>query len=308
MADQDTFYKHLLDNLYDGVYFVDKDRRILYWNKGAERITGYKPEDVVGRYCYENILNHVNYAGICMCTGDCPLRRTILDGQFRETEAFLHHKSGHSVPVSIRTSPIYSELGLVTWAVEIFSDNSAHLKVIQEKSVLEEAVYKDMLTGLYNRHFMDLKLKSALIGYESSAEPFGVLFIDLDKFKAINDTYGHGFGDVVLKVISRKLVYHLRTTDIVGRWGGEEFVAIIQSVDQKTLIHLAEKLRKLIWKSQLDVNGVKVGVTISIGATLVKEHDTADRVIDRADQAQYLSKTNGRNRVTFLKEGKPYLE
>lgn len=300
MVDQDTFYKHLLDNLYDGVYFVDRERRILYWNKGAERISGYSAEDVVGHYCYENILNHVNHAGICLCTGDCPLRRTILDGAYRETEAYLHHKSGHPIPVSIRTSPIYDPNGLITGAVEIFSDNTAHLKTIQEKNILEEAVYKDSLTGLFNRHFMNLKLKSALIAFGTRADPFGCLFIDLDHFKRINDTYGHNFGDQVLKVISRKLIYHLRTTDIIGRWGGEEFVAIIQNVDQKTLVRLAEKLKNMICKSDLDLDGTQIRITVSIGATLAREDDTVDRLIDRADQAQYLSKANGRNRVTYL--------
>ncbi len=299
MTDSEIFYKSLLDNLYDGVYFVDNDRRILYWNKGAERITGYGFGDVVGRYCHENILNHVSYTGVCLCTGDCPLRKTILDGQYRETEAFLHHKNGHRIPVLIRTSPIYDELGIVKGAVEIFSDNSAHVQTRNEKTVLEEVVYKDPLTGIYNRSFMEIKARSALMEYQASEIPFGLLFMDLDNFKVVNDTYGHSVGDMVLKMVANTLAHNLRSIDLVGRWGGEEFLIVAQNIDQDNLVHLADKLRSLVGSSSLDINGTKVRITISIGATMATKNNSFEIILDRADLGQYLSKSNGKNQVTL---------
>jgi diguanylate cyclase (GGDEF)-like protein/PAS domain S-box-containing protein len=299
MPDLEVFYKNLLDNLYDGVYFVDTHRRILYWNKGAERITGYGPDDVVGRFCFENILNHISYTGVCLCTGDCPLKNTIKDGQYRETEAFLHHKTGHRIPVLIRTSPIYDESGKVKGAVEIFSDNSAHFQTRIEKTKLEQAVYQDALTGIYNRSFIEIKAKSALMEFQSEAIPFGLLFIDLDNFKDINDSYGHLVGDLVLKMVANTLAHNLRSIDQVGRWGGEEFLVVAQNIDQDNLVHLADKIRILVGNSSMDLNGEKIRVTVSVGATMAKENDSLDAIIDRADLAQYTSKANGRNQVTL---------
>src|SRR6478672_12515562 len=89
--DTNELYKDVIDNLYDGVYFVDRDRVITYWNNGAERITGYKRKDVIGRSCRDNLLNHVTAAGVQLCLGRCPLAACMEDGIPKEAEVFLHH-------------------------------------------------------------------------------------------------------------------------------------------------------------------------------------------------------------------------
>ena len=93
-------------HLYDGVYFVDQERRITYWNSGAERLTGYRREDVLGKRCSDNILMHINDEGMNLCEKQCPLEETIIDGQPRDIEAYLQHRDGHRVPVSIRVAPV----------------------------------------------------------------------------------------------------------------------------------------------------------------------------------------------------------
>ncbi len=134
---ENNFYKDLLDNLYDGVYFVDNKRMITYWNNAAERITGFSKEQVVGSYCADNLLNHVNDAGLCLCEGECPLKKTIEDGSVQQNEVFLHHKNGHLVPVLIRTSPIRSAEGSIIGAVEVFADNSNMVNVRSKVDELE---------------------------------------------------------------------------------------------------------------------------------------------------------------------------
>jgi PAS domain S-box-containing protein len=136
----DEFYKQLLDNLYDGVYFVDRDRRITYWNRAAEKLTGFSADEVVGRSCFDNILNHVDACGTDLCHGRCPLSFTMEDGCSREADVFLRHKRGHRVSVSVRATPISDDQGRIVGAIEIFSDNSAKLSA-QENSVrLEQAL------------------------------------------------------------------------------------------------------------------------------------------------------------------------
>ena len=101
-----SFHGRLLDSLYDGVYFVDAERSITYWNKGAERLTGYTAAEALGKHCYDNFLMHVNANGCALCFGGCPLAATLVDGNPREDEIFLRHKRGHRVPTSVRVSPV----------------------------------------------------------------------------------------------------------------------------------------------------------------------------------------------------------
>ena len=124
MADSDNLYHAILDNLYDGVYFVDRDRKITYWNKGAERITGYPAAEVVGSRCFDNILMHVDGHGTLLCKELCPLAATMLDGVERTADVYLQHKDGHRVSVNVRITPLRNEGGAVTGGVEVFTDNS----------------------------------------------------------------------------------------------------------------------------------------------------------------------------------------
>src|SRR3954469_21301394 len=120
---QDTFFKSVLDSIYDGVYFVDPERKITYWNKSAERLTGFVAEEVVGRYCYDNILLHLDCTGKELCTNGCPLQAVLRDGTPREAEVYLRHREGHRVPVAVRVAPLLCD-NRVRGAVEIFSDNT----------------------------------------------------------------------------------------------------------------------------------------------------------------------------------------
>ena len=100
------FFSELLDNLTDGVYFVDRERRIVYWNKAAERITGFSKSEVIGCRCLDNILTHVNEEGGNLCHSGCPLAQTIEDGKSRKADVFLHHKDGHRQPVLVGVAPV----------------------------------------------------------------------------------------------------------------------------------------------------------------------------------------------------------
>src|SRR5512134_1518746 len=108
----DDLYKRILDNLYDGVYLVDPDRRITYWNSGAERITGYRPDEAMGRRC-QDLLVHLDEQGKSLCLDGCPLSWTMANGQLLETEIYLHHRDGYRVPISVRAAPIRDGTGRV---------------------------------------------------------------------------------------------------------------------------------------------------------------------------------------------------
>ncbi len=214
------FYKSLLDNLYDGVYFLDRERSIQYWNKGAERITGYSRSEVEGSHCWDNILMHVDSEGKSLCQDRCPAWKTMEGAIPSEAEVFLHHKNGHRIPVSVKVTPIRDETGVIVGAVEIFRDNSEKLASLSLIEELQEKAFQDTLTRLPNRRYMDRYLMSKLDESSRYDWTFGLIFLDIDHFKAINDTYGHDVGDEALMMLARTLSHSSRSFDTVGRWGG----------------------------------------------------------------------------------------
>jgi len=295
-----NFYETLLDNLYDGVYFVDRERKITFWNKAAERITGFTKAEVLGKRCADNLLRHVDNRGNALCEGACPLSHTLLDGQFRSASVFLHHKQRHRLPVAIGVAPITDKGLNIIGAVEIFRDNSATVAALEHLKELEDLAYLDGLTRIANHTYLENFIVGKFNELRRLGWSFGVIFVDVDRFKQVNDTYGHQTGDEVLKMVSQTLLKNCRSFDLVGRWGGEEFVCVISKLkDPGQIVDIAERLRALVESSWVSLTDCSFHVTISLGVTLARIQDTPETLIQRADGLMYRSKTAGRNRTTF---------
>lgn len=293
-----NLFKSILDKLHEGVYLVDGDRRITYWNSGAERITGFSAEIVVGRKCADNILNHINEKGEILCKEGCPLQATLMDGKPRQVEVYLHHAQGHRLPVVVYAEPIMNVEGKIIGAVETFTDNSLLFSYKNKARELQKAIDRDELTGLSSRKDIMAKLEFSLIEMKSIHTRFGLLYLDLDHFKLINDRFGYTVGDKVLKMSANSIRHSLRNGDEVGRLGGEEFLVILRDVNEKALSSVAEKIRMMILNSLIMESEQLIQITVSIGATLLKLDDSPESAIQRADELMYRSKKNGRNRVT----------
>jgi diguanylate cyclase (GGDEF)-like protein/PAS domain S-box-containing protein len=292
-------YQRIIDNLHDGLYLVDRDRIITYWNKAAEKISGFNAHEVVGKSCSDNILTHVDSDGNSLCTSMCPLAASIADGKPREAEIYMHHKDGHRIPVSVRISPLTDREGAIIGGIELFTDISNQAANTLRVKELEKLALLDNLTQLANRNYVEREIQNRFEEKKRFNVPFGILFIDIDHFKKFNDRYGHDVGDDVLKVVAKTFIANARSFDLFGRWGGEEFLGIIRNINSKDLELLGNKLRSLIENSYILRENEKLRVTISIGATPVNENDTIDSLIKRADILLYKSKTEGRNRLTL---------
>ncbi len=292
-------FESIIENLHDGLYFVDLNRVITYWNKSAEQISGFKAIEVVGKSCSENILTHVDSDGNSLCTSMCPIAAAIADGKRRETEVYMHHKDGHRIPVSVRVSTLTDKEGTIIGGIELFTDISN--KKINELRIkeLEKLALLDNLTQLANRTYIEREIQSRLEEKKRLNISFGILFIDVDHFKSFNDTYGHEVGDEVLKFVANTFVACARPFDLYGRWGGEEFIGIIRNINGKDLETLGNRLRSMLEASYVVRENEKLNVTISIGATVVNENDTIEGLIKRADILMYNSKAAGRNCLTI---------
>ena len=289
----------LLENLNDGLYFVDKSRKIIYWNKKAQEITDYGPDEVVGYRCSDNILMHVDAEGHQMCKGMCPLADTITDGMSRKMEAYLHHRKGHRIPVLIRTTPLKNDQGEIIGAAELFTDISTQEDLKEKINKLEALAMLDHLTRLPNRHFIEQELQSSLQEMSRTGHIFGIIFLDIDGFKEFNDEYGHIQGDRILRIVANTLKASSRPYDLFGRWGGEEFLGIIRNVDPQLLYKIGDRYRILIENSTLRMDNKFLGITVSIGATMAKQSDSISSIIHRADQLMYESKRKGKNVITI---------
>ncbi|MBU0675748.1 MAG: sensor domain-containing diguanylate cyclase [Proteobacteria bacterium] len=290
--------KDIFNSLHEGVYCVDLDRKIKFWNKGAERITGYSATEIIGSSCRDNLLVHIDAFGRKLCQTNCPLSSAIdLGENHREELLYLHHKNGHRVPVAVSVSTLRDPKGTVTGAIEVFKDNIA-LGFGQEYiEDLTKAALFDHLTELPNRRYLEMKLHAAFETMHRHGISFGVMLIDIDHFKKVNDRFGHLTGDRILKMVAGTLQSTTRAYDHVSRWGGEEFLVLINHIRKNDLRSIAEKYRTLIEKSFLTFEGKQLHVTVTIGASQARPEDTPESLLARVDSHLYSGKDGGRNQV-----------
>jgi diguanylate cyclase (GGDEF)-like protein/PAS domain S-box-containing protein len=289
----------VLDFLFDGVYALDRNRRILYWNAGAERISGYRADEVVGRNCFDDILDHRDTEGnkLCFAEHGCPVVDAMATNTTQERIAYLRRKDGSRVQVLVRVMPLVRN-GEVIGAVEVFSDNTQAIRLQEENTRLREQAMLDTLLSIGNRRFLEMALTRSLAAFERYGYSFGVLFIDIDDFKTFNDLYGHEAGDHVLKAFSTTVVNSIRSADAFGRWGGDEFLIVTPSTSLAGLYEFAERLRSMVEATKVSWEGNPLEVTVSIGATDALEGDTIESIVTRADSLMYASKQRGKNTVT----------
>ena len=155
----------------------------------------------------------------------------------------------------------------------------------------------DQLTGIKNRRSIYEELDKLIDQFSSNNVHFGIILLDIDLFKSVNDTYGHHAGDMVLIDAAKRFSENIRSNDFIGRQGGEEFLALIQGVHEKEVTKIAERVRSAIEKSPIYVDGIDIKITVSGGIAHSSEKINRDDLINLADERLYLAKENGRNRI-----------
>lgn len=290
-------FQLIAENIQDGLYLLDPERRITYWNPAAERITGYRSEEVLDKRCSDNILVHVDEQGQNLCQGRCPAAATMTDGVDRQARVYLKHKHGHRVPVHVRTSPLRDKNGQIEGGIELFSESRDQENAEKRLVELEKLALIDDLTGLPNRRYLDSQLDAHLNMFQREEISFGLLFLDIDHFKSFNDTYGHQTGDRVLKNLSRTMDSAVRSFDLIGRWGGEEFLGLLPHTDREELSVIGGRLLGIIRSVQIPYQEEVLRVTMTAGGAVVRKTDTPESILRRADRRLYRGKQAGRDRL-----------
>jgi len=290
-------YRQVLNSLNEGVYFVDSDRKITFWNKGAAYITGFSADEVTGTFCHQNLLNHVDADGNKLCFQGCPLHATILDQQERSAHVYLHHKAGHRVPVQVKTMPLIDDKDTLIGSIEVFSDQHKPVHHELSKDDLYSIAFTDALTEIPNRRFAEMQLKKLRLELEEAQSPYSIAIVDIDFFKHVNDTHGHDIGDEILRIVAKTLSHSVRSTDVVARWGGEELILILNGLTETSLPQVLEKVRMLVENSVYRSETLELSVTISIGGATAQPDRSPEDLFKQADRNLYLAKHEGRNCV-----------
>lgn len=203
----------------------------------------------------------------------------------------------------VKINNIYEESNFTQNDLSIFDIYINQVCLVIEKiktyKVMERMALTDELTSLYNRHYAEMRLLAEVKRANRECYDISILFMDIDKFKRVNDTYGHDVGDLALKLVSKIVKDNAREYDVAVRWGGEEFVMILPNTTTKGAYILAERLRQYIENS----NFKYCNLTISIGiSTYPKDSVSIENIIGNADSALYYSKEHGRNRTTVYSQ------
>jgi diguanylate cyclase (GGDEF)-like protein len=183
------------------------------------------------------------------------------------------------------------------------NDNKAIINSAVREKLFEQQAYVDALTGVYNRHWMHNAFPRTIQRCMRNKTPFGVMVLDIDHFKKINDAHGHLAGDAALKSIARCVQDNLRPQDLLVRYGGEEFAVLLAETNQTDAMMVAERLRSSVEGLAICARDVVIRATLSIGITMTQDQGDLEHLIHEADQALYLAKQNGRNRIEIFHAG-----
>ena len=283
----------VLDNLYDAVWLLDSERHITHWNDGAEKLTGYTADEMLGADCKDKALVHLSKDGVDLCDSICPLLDTDNLRDIREAQVYIRHKEGHLVPAQARMVPLRDGDGHITGAAEIFSDRSVGNEIEKRLEELERLARLDVLTRLPNRRYAEETVTAQLAELERFDRYCGIMMIDLDGFAKINEKFGTESGDDVLRMIARTWFLAARPFDTVARWEDDTFAVIALNLDREGLRSIGERFVMLLSNLLKPWDQSALGVGASIGATMVRRGDSTESFILRAEKILEEAKLGG---------------
>ncbi len=266
-------YKLLLDQMDEGIYIVDCDRRVLYWNGGAERITGYYAHEIVGRLCQGDMLMHCDESGRVLSGNECPIQEVMENGAPHEATLYMRHRHGHRLPVHIRSQAICEAGGTRVGAVEIFEEATA--PALPDLSNLAAYDCVDE-TGALKRPFGEMKARQAVEALNLFGIPFAWLRIALDEMDRLDHRYGQGMVEAAVKMIAETVTANLKTLDWLTYWDRGEFRIEARGYSLLELEDLRRTLQMLVRKSTLEWWGDPVRLTVSVTVRMVERGDTVE--------------------------------
>lgn len=300
LFDQQERAQVTLNSIGDAVLTTNLAGKISYLNRTAETMTGWSLKEALG-LPLEDVFKVIDADS--RQPPPNPVRRALKANKTIKlpSNCLLVRRDGAEIPIEDSVAPIRNRLGAISGAVIVFHDVSDARAMA--KKILHMAQH-DVLTGLANRTLLTERLTRALGLAKRKQKKIGLLFIDIDNFKNINDSRGHAVGDRLLQIIARRLESVVRVTDTVCRQGGDEFVVLLTEIEHsEDAAHVADKMIAAFAAPQ-QIHEQPIAVTLSIGISLYpNDGSNVDALFQRADSAMYRAKMCGRNNYQFYSSG-----
>jgi diguanylate cyclase (GGDEF)-like protein/PAS domain S-box-containing protein len=287
-----------LDSIGDGVISTDIDGNVIYLNVAAEAMTGWSGAEAQGRPLLEvfRVFDHTNRGQAVNPTAAAMRENSTVS---LIAGCILTRRDGHESHIEDSAAPIHDRKGRVIGAVMVFHDVSRAHEMTQRMSYL---AHHDYLTDLPNRLLLNDRLTQAISAAHRQQQQLAVLFVDVDRFKHVNDTLGHAIGDQLLQSVARRLVAGVRASDTVSRQGGDEFVILLSGISHtEDGAHSAKKLLRSLGMPHR-VGEHDLQITVSIGISVYPDDGAdAEMLVKNADVAMLAAKDNGRSNYQFFK-------
>jgi len=296
------FHQKLLDNMHDGIVFVDTTLTVLLWNRGAERLTGLMGASVEDKRWTPELIGMRDEQGVSIDDESCPVGHALATGIQTLRRLTITGRTGTPLCVDAQVMPVIGRNGLMHGATLLLHDASSQITLEQQVRLLHEKAIRDPLTKIANRAEFDRVLAQFVETHRERGLPCALIICDIDHFKRVNDNFGHQAGDEVLVAFAALLQRSGRSGDLVARYGGEEFVVVCADCDNATATNRAESIRQKLENTPHAALGKKP-ITASFGVTEIQAGDSPETMLRRADRALLQAKANGRNRVVQLGTG-----
>ena len=291
----------IFDTINLGLVIMDRQLQVRHWNRWMARCSKIAPEAILGRRIFDffpTLETHQSFQRNC--------KSVLAFGSYAFFSQKLHRflipipptssfevKFDH-MQQSCTMGPLRDAGRGITGiflTVEDMTENAAN------EQKLVEMNSRDALTGVFNRRYLETRIREEFSRHRRYARKLTLVMFDIDHFKLVNDNHGHPCGDFILQSVAAAVSGRIRITDFLARYGGEEFSCLLQETDLASGMLLAERFRCQVEGMTHDFKGTPVKVTISLGVSELRDDDTLEQFVKRADEAMYRAKTGGRNRV-----------
>jgi diguanylate cyclase (GGDEF)-like protein/PAS domain S-box-containing protein len=296
--DNPEIYRSILETLPTAVYLVDRNRKILFWNAGAEDISGYLRQDVVGRFLRDHLLTANEEVEDVDADPFDPLSLAFRDGKPSTAHVSILHKQGYRVPIVLQTVPIRNERGGVIGVAECFERNISASERTRRQIPAAELGCIDAIIGIPTRTFMETQVREQLTLYAERHVPFAVLLMQVDQLDQVRAARGPSVVPATLRVVAQTIENSLRPTDAVGCWSDHQFLALLMQCRGTDVESVANRIRKMIAQSEIEWWGDKFSVTSSLGGAGIRVEDTPELLVERAEKSLAQSIAAGGNLVT----------
>ena len=287
----------LMENISEGVIFVNRDKEITCWNRSAEMITGLASTNMIGTEFTPEVMGLNESKND---SNECAVTKCLKTRKQSSTECTLVGKSGRQLNIDLTVVPVIHSMQC-HGAVILIKDLSANTTLKKQLTDLKNSSSLDPLTNVANRAEFERTLRKYVGAHQSTESTCSLIVCDIDFFKMVNDTYGHNVGDQALIAFAQTLQQFVRSRDIVARYGGEEFVILCANCDIDGAASRAEEIRMSLNRTPQAMLDGKT-MSASFGVAQMRENEDITDFFIRADKALYEAKQNGRNRVEKAKD------